>query len=621
MAKYAITAPDGHTYEVQGEGTEAEALAHFQSTWKPAPDYSNEGRNRPPVTAPEPGRVDSALGMFKDTAMGAGKIVKDADIGLLKSAVDNAASVSDALPGAKMLKMLGKTKGVTPVEDAQKLTQRLYDEAGPAAFVGKLGGDVAVSGGGANAVGNTVGALLKGKVPQMVAGAGNVATAGAAGGALLPPSEDETRAGNALKGAAGATVLGGLGKLYGYGKQAANAVLRNAEARAGAWMEKAGVNIPAVTNELQAPRHLPMTTAAAGGDEALYGIEKALRREPMKDPGRYAKLDDATNEEAWNKLSGVLDDSATRLPQRQIAKQDAMSGVEQQLDKVKLKADDIDSMALQLEQLRMGKAHGAKFIERGDQKALNDAIVAATNPNATLGSLARLHTNLNDPSLYPFTTPGNAQLVRDRVKAMIDSRAPTKGMWSTAEKQFKSTLQPLEESKAANEILSDFQEPIGGMAKGAKAPTTIPQVTEARLRGSVNTRGVDKTDPLAPVDRLNPVDRQQLEQLVADKLKAESVTQSKAIAAELPGGRGGALPTSKAQAARSMISNLIDTRARGTREAMDRANMSVEGWEKMVKAAEADKRITASDAAMLVRILRGAGPTAGALAQGDNNAP
>ena len=34
MAIYEITAPDGKTYEVEGSGTEAQALAHFKSNWK-----------------------------------------------------------------------------------------------------------------------------------------------------------------------------------------------------------------------------------------------------------------------------------------------------------------------------------------------------------------------------------------------------------------------------------------------------------------------------------------------------------------------------------------------------------------------------------------------------------
>lgn len=34
MAKYQITAPDGSTYEVEGQGSEQEALLHFQSQWQ-----------------------------------------------------------------------------------------------------------------------------------------------------------------------------------------------------------------------------------------------------------------------------------------------------------------------------------------------------------------------------------------------------------------------------------------------------------------------------------------------------------------------------------------------------------------------------------------------------------
>ena len=40
MAIFEITAPDGKTYEVQGNGTEAQALAHFKANWKPSQEIA-----------------------------------------------------------------------------------------------------------------------------------------------------------------------------------------------------------------------------------------------------------------------------------------------------------------------------------------------------------------------------------------------------------------------------------------------------------------------------------------------------------------------------------------------------------------------------------------------------
>ena len=35
MPIFEITAPNGKTYEVEGNGTEAQALAHFKANYKP----------------------------------------------------------------------------------------------------------------------------------------------------------------------------------------------------------------------------------------------------------------------------------------------------------------------------------------------------------------------------------------------------------------------------------------------------------------------------------------------------------------------------------------------------------------------------------------------------------
>lgn len=50
MPKYRITAPDGKKFDVTGEGTAAEALAHFQSTYSPEPPPEPE--EPPPAPSP-----------------------------------------------------------------------------------------------------------------------------------------------------------------------------------------------------------------------------------------------------------------------------------------------------------------------------------------------------------------------------------------------------------------------------------------------------------------------------------------------------------------------------------------------------------------------------------------
>jgi hypothetical protein len=542
-----------------------------------------------------------------DPLIGMAKGARDTIEGLDKEVLTGPASgIPSGTPAAAQMAQDAQFKS----PESTTLDQ-MYKQAGPTAGIGKFVQEAAM----VPAIGPEakVGATIAGKLlPRALAGA----SSGAAGGYVLPPGAGETRAGNAVK----AGLIGAVaGPAFGTAGDAALAAktwaTESPASRALREFVKGGVDPAAVSAELENPRNLPMTTAAASGSDNLAGFEKSLRRDPLNDPSRYSQADDATNAAAWKQLQDVTDNSVTALPGRRMAQQDAMTGIQEQLDKTGLKQGDRDAAELMLEQLRSGNATKSKFIAKGDQKALNDAIVEATSPNATLGSLLRLHSNLNDPSLYNFTTPGNAQLVRDRVLSLIDSRS--NGMGTQAVNQYKATIQPLAESESANKIVSAFQDPISGLPKGA-APTSIPQVTATKLRGAVSTAGKDADN----VNLMNPDDRAAIEQLIQDKTKAELVTGGHQIPAELPYAGGVGVPTTKMQAMRSAVNKVLDYRSRNTRMAMDTAAMTPEGWNSVVNQAAGDKVISARDAAMLADILRGVGPISGATAAtGGRNAP
>jgi len=646
MPTFRITAPDGNDYDVDApEGaTEEQALAHFQSQWKPErsdANYSNEGRNNP-----KPVKRDTAHRKLFNLALGKelGPIAGDVSAGAGRTLANLVRTGEDLVRGRPLFSSTPTAEELITGKPRQYLTQGLtdyaneaYKEAGPLATAANVAGDMMVGGAvnrvsGEPAMRATAQALNKAApgMPKVLKGALSSGVGAAVGGGAtataLESTSPESRASGALSGAGIGLGLGGVGGGIATAVKPSGA--QGALARAEKYLKKTlgQGRMDKVTNNLDIPRELPMSTAAAAGSDELASLERTVRAttEP-KSAARWTALDDRTRAAAWDKTGEAVDDSVSALVPRKVAVEDAMKPTQEALNKVKFKSDDADALTRSLENVRKSPLFQT---DSSGQRELNKLMAEVSAPGVTLGGLADLDTRLGQAQNAYNLSDRQARAVRDVIRSKIDSLSD--GAWSKAHADLSGARADLEKSAAANSVLSQFQEPIGGGAKG-RTRSGAPEIKSQGLQSAINKYGVDVSDPLAPRDVMDPQDRQRLEMVVDALRKAENPTSGGIPASPIKGlgfgnaaldARGNPIPGSTngflINILREAAEKLGGSRGEATRRGLDIALRSPTGWQKMLDAGVRSKEITASDAAMLARILRGAGATAGEAGESTN---
>ena len=258
MPTYQITAPDGRTFRVTGEGSSQDALAHFQSQYQ-APQAAE------PEAAPDPSAGGGTLQLGPiDTGIKTPEVVDRALAGAGKAFADI---------GRGAGQMLGLTSEAD-VAESRRLDAPLMNTA-----AGKVG----------NVVGN-----IAASVPALaVPGANTVVGAGVIGaglGALQPTVEGESRVKNAaIGGAVGAAAQGIGGKVSQWAQsklasRTANAATSQAQnvVRDATLKEarKAGYVVPPATTNPTATNRIAESVAgkAATHQSAALKNQKVTNR-------------------------------------------------------------------------------------------------------------------------------------------------------------------------------------------------------------------------------------------------------------------------------------------------------------------------------------------------------
>ena len=608
MPKFVITAPDGKDYEVEGpEGaTEEQALAHFQQNWKPAPEVlPNQGQQA------DARRVDNAVDRRRSSLQEAyGPLAGSLAAGVGKTVSNAANLIEDYSPASALIKTLRGGKRNPINQSLEDYARHEYEAADPVLAGGAhIASEIAATAPAAGAVGARTFQALP-NVNRILRAAATGATSGAVAGGLGGSGDARDRAENALQGA-------GAGAVFGGGIEAAKPVVRylsdffptasKASRRAYDKIENSlggPQRMGSVSSNLENPRALPMTTAAASGDEGLMAMESAARaKSTPANRYRWSNVDEATQREAWNRLqqsTGAADD----LIPRSVARDEALHGIQNRLEGMRLTPSAARGLGNDIAEL----ARSPAFLGSRGEGDLNRLAATVQRDGFTLGGLANART---DPAMVGQLTDHQTGLLKEFLEGRLNQYS--NGYWGQAMDEYRRFAGLTDQSLASSKILDQFQD-ISGVAKGATR-NELPKVTSGRLRGAMTQQGIADKGTLQARDILDPTDRIQLDELTRALQQAEAPSSVRAFAPE--GGSVadalGNVPTGNmlGRSIRTVLGLGTKARDTATEKAIERALVSPRGWGAMVEGR--NKAISDEELKVLERILR-AGNLAGAAA-------
>lgn len=608
MPKFVITAPDGKDYEVEGpEGaTEEQALAHFQQNWKPEAEPSAPTRSQA-----EARRVDNAIDRRRSSLQEAyGPVAGSLAAGVGKTMSNFANLVEDYSPPTALIKAFRGGKRNPINQSLEDYSRHEYEAADPILAGGAhLASEIAATSPAASAVGGATFRALPNANRILRAGAAG-ATSGAVGGGLGGGGDAEERAENALKGAAAGAVLGGgIEAARPVGRYLSDFVPNPSKALRRAYDKIEGSlggpqRMASVSSNLENPRALPMTTAAAAGDEGLMAMESAARaKSTPANRYRWSNVDESTQREAWNRLQqGTV--AADDLIPRSVARDEALHGIQNQLDRMRLTQGAAQSLSDDIAQL----ARSPEFMNSQGEAALNRLAAGVQREGFTLGSLAHART---DPKMVGSLTDHQTGVLKEFLEGRLNQYS--NGYWGQAMDEYRRFAELTDQSLASSKIMDQFQD-IAGVAKGATR-NELPKVTSGRLRGAMTQQGISDKGTLQARDILDPTDRAHLDELTRALQQAEAPAAVRAYAPE--GGSVadalGNVPTGNmlGRSIRTVLGLGTKARDTATEKAIERALVSPRGWNMMVEGR--NKAISDEELRVLERIIR-AGNVSGALA-------
>ncbi len=275
MPTYHITAPDGSEFEVTGEGTEQDALAHIQSTYQPKQDLKKQDPSEYDPQSPEYQEKygpTSASTFGQNMTEGMGKAFVDTGRGIRQLAVETGEKLGLVQPTTRDV-----IRGETPTDRVRREAGEQSRQDAPLMETG--GGMTGYIGGQLAQLAVPVGNAAKGA--GLLARTGKAALAGAAFANTQPVTDEQTRLGSTAAGAAG----GAAGEL------GAAAIGRAAQGAS-----KVTPEIRALAEKARKLK-IPLRAEQISGSRPLAGISAALDTLPLS--GRDASR--AVQRSAFNR--------------------------------------------------------------------------------------------------------------------------------------------------------------------------------------------------------------------------------------------------------------------------------------------------------------------------------
>jgi hypothetical protein len=510
MPMYEITAPDGRKFRVSGDGTREEALAHFQSSYKPADLKTTNPGEYDPASPEYQAKYGPTAGMSNDDLFmaGAGKAVTDIGRGIKQIGawgLDKIAPQQDisSLVTGQDSSRLGKLKA------AQDETARLDAPlmATGNGLAGNVTGNVATTliGGGAlskvpGVIGAAGGAIVN---PTTIRGA---AAGGALLGALQPVGTNESRLKNAAIGAATSGATQGLVQTIGKVAQPLTKTLTPVDENAVKTLTAAGV---------------PLDAAQKSGSERALQLKRFLTDNPIT-AGAQTKQAEAT-------ASGF-----TRAALKEVGEN----------------ADVADETVLGAAQRRIGgefdRIAAANPI-KADNKLLNDLVSVTQGASGELESgqaaviskqvdevLAKVNAGQIDGKAY--------QSIKSTLDRISGGSNPQLGFWA---RELRGKLDDALERSASGadfDALKVARKQYGALDKVIKSVKPDGNISPAKLYNAANVKGFGQKKAMA-----TGIGQSQLQKLakagariIPERMPNSGTTPRALLQMALPAAAGGA---------------------------------------------------------------------------------
>lgn len=555
MPIYVFRDADGKRYNVEAEDgvSEAQAYELFQKARQPqAGAIGAPGAGKAPQRAPAPGQLTAEASKMAAADMGPWEWGL-ANVGAgMNKAYEGASQLLGFGPNDAELRETRERDAALADAGTGGTLLQIAGEAAPTLAIpagGFLRGAQAIGRGGsllARILSGAAGRAATTALPTVgrlgtAAAAADMALAGAAGGALMPVTSDESRLFNAAAGGAAGAVLPAT---IAGGRRVVGAFTRSgAEERAAAKIAALLGGDPeaaAVVAKLRGYKpgayvaDIPMSVGEITQNPALAAAERASR---ARDSAAWTELGQMQAEMRYNALRDATQDA----PQlgRLIEQRTAATAPMREKALAAAQADQWFHEPV-VKEVTGILARNAKSSDAGKVANMVAGDLAdGITPEKLYSTRKTLTAYLDGPTKLGDTMSSNVKAARAETMKLIDAidaglNNATKGKWQAYLDKFRGSSKAVDSAEAQALIRDAFERE--GSSKIAGASGTVPEITSKNLGTAVERFGSGRFG-----DKLDYGTRDALNQLIENVQSSEMLQKAMKKAGTSGGGSNTAM--------------------------------------------------------------------------------